>query len=184
MIQSTVARRYAKGALQAVLQLNLPNQGPDRVAGDLATLAATVAEHRALERMILNPAIDARDKAAVIDEVADRLGCGTVARKLLAVLAGNERLDHLAAVAESLRRLVDDHLGVIDAEVTTPVPLSERDLADLTDKLAGVTGRTVRLRARTDPRLLGGLVTRIGDMIYDGSLLHQLARIRGRMIEG
>lgn len=184
MTHSAVARRYARGLMQAVLQLDLDQQGPEAVADDLARLAGTIAEFSTLERLVVNPAVDNDDKAAVLSEVADRIGCGDVTGRLLDVLADNERLDRLSAIVAAFRTLVDEHQGIIDATVTTPAPLGDAEVTDLRDKLAGATGRTVRLNARTDPELLGGLVTRIGDVIYDGSLRHHLSRLHDRMIEG
>lgn len=184
MADSTVARRYAKGLLQAVLQLDAEGQGPEQVANEVRLLADTVADFSGLRVMVVNPSIDSDKKVAVLDELASRIGCGAVVRRLVLVLGESERLDHLDAVAGAFRRLVDEHLGVIDAEVTTPTTLGDAEIDDLRDKLARTTGREVRLRTRTDPDLLGGLVTRIGDVIYDGSLRHHLTRIHGRMVEG
>lgn len=184
MNTTAVGRRYAKGLLQAVLQLQQDGQGPEEVAGELEQLAGVVKRFNGLELLVVNPAIPADQKAAVLVSVAERLDCGPVTRRLVQVLADAERLAQLGEIASAYRRLVDEHQGVIDAEVTTPAPLGEAEMEDLRDKLARATGKTVRLSTKTDPELLGGLVTRIGDVIYDGSLRHHLSRIHGRMIEG
>lgn len=184
MTRSAVARRYARGLMQAVLQLDIDGQGPEAVATEIAALADTVRRFPTLERLMVNPAVDNADKASVLREVAERIGAGEVTARLIGVLADNERLDQIRAIATAFRRLADEHLGVIDATVTTPASLDDAAVADLRDKLAGATGRTVRLSTKTDPELLGGLVTRIGDVIYDGSLRHHLSRIHDQMIEG
>lgn len=184
MSTSVVGRRYAKGMLEAVLQLDEEGQGPEQVARDLRVLADTVKRFNGLELLVLNPAVGDDAKAAVLTDVAERLGCGPLTGRLLRVLADHERVDRLAEIAGAFRHRVDEHLGIVDAEVTTPTPLGEAEVEDLRAKLARATGRTVRLRTRTDPELLGGLVTRIGDVIYDGSLRHHLGRIHDRMIEG
>lgn len=184
MSASAVARRYAKGLLQAVLQLQQERQGPEEVARDVQQLADTVKRFNGLDLLVVNPSVAADKKAAVLADVAERLGCGPIVGRLVHVLAEGERLDQLDQIAVAFRRLVDKHLGVIDAEVTTPAPLDSEEMEDLRDKLARATDRVVRLSARTDPELLGGLVTRIGDVIYDGSLRHHLSRIHGRMIDG
>lgn len=180
-MSNAVARRYAKGLLQAVLQLEQPGQGPETVARELEALADTVSEFSELERLLVNPAVDATGKVAVLDEIAEKIGAGAVTRRLLGVLAANDRLEQVRGIAGAYRGAVDAHLGVLDAEVTTPAPLSEEDVSALRDRLAGATGRTMRLTTKTDPELLGGMVTRIGDVIYDGSLRHHLATLRRRM---
>lgn len=183
MISAAVARRYARGLMGAVLELGAEGQGLEDVARDLSALADTVARFNGLELVVLNPAIDSDRKAAVLSEVATELGAGEVTRRFLRVLAEHERLDHLGAVAELYAGLVDEHRGIINAAITSPAPLDDTALNDLEERLAQSTGRTVRLAASTDPSLLGGLTTKIGDVVYDGSLRHQLARLREQMTE-
>lgn len=183
MINAAVARRYAKALLGAALDDTTTTEGVDEIAGQLSALAATVQEFNGLELLVLNPAIDNARKAAVLSEVAQRLGAGALTRRFVEVLAERERLDHLVACAQSFAALVDAHQGVINAEITSPVPLGEAETTDLRERLAKTTGRKVRLRARTDPELLGGLKTRIGDNVYDGSLRFQLERMRERLTE-
>jgi len=181
MTHSAVSRRYAKGLLAAVLEANEPGQTPEIVAGELEALAEAVRQHSSLALVVMNPAIDSGKKGAVLEQVAGKLGLGLFTRRLVALLAEKERLAELQSIARSMRALVDDHLQIVNAEVTTPAPLDEAAVQDLRKKLETAHGKTVRLKTRVDPELLGGLVTRIGDVLYDGSLRHQLARMRGQM---
>lgn len=182
MTRSAVANRYAKGLLLAVLGDG--SVTPSAVAADLEGIAETVARFSGLRLLTLNPAIDPAKKAAVLDELAERLQAAAITRRFLAVVTDKERLPELASMARSFRALVDAHEGIVNAEVTTPTPLDEAAVESLRQKLTAATGRTVRLHTRVDPGLLGGLVTRIGDVLYDGSLRHQLAHLRDRMMEG
>ena len=184
MIHAAVARRYAKALLSAVAEMNRPAQGAEQVALDLEAIAATVGRFNELELLLLNPAVEADDKAAVLMEIGVRRGMGSVTQRFIRVLAERERLDHLQAVAEAFRALANEQEGVINAEITSPQELDDNDIAALRAKLGEATGQQVRLTIKTDPELLGGLVTRIGDVIYDGSLRYQLDRLRGQMIEG
>ncbi len=182
MINAAVARRYAKALIGAALD-KTAGSGLDETARELTALADTVQEFSGLELLMLNPVIDTHHKAAILGDVAERLGAGELTRRFVDVLADHERIDHLVACAESFAALVDAQQGIINAEITSPEPLSEAELTDLRDRLASTTGRTVRLRARTDPELLGGLMTRIGDNVYDGSVRRQLERMRERLTE-
>ena len=181
-MNTAVARRYAKALLGAVLDAR-PDQGPEATARELSALADTVQKFSGLELLTLNPAIDNRRKAAVLDDVAQCLGAGELTRRFVEVLADHERVDHLVACAKSFAVLVDEQQGILNVEITSPEPLGEGELTDLRDRLANRTGRTVRVQARTDPDLLGGLRTRIGDNVYDGSLQRQLERLHERLTE-
>ncbi len=182
MINAAVARRYAKALLGAALDKTVGG-GLDETARELSALADTVQKFSGLQLLMLNPAIDTHRKAAILGDVAERLGAGELTRRFVDVLADHQRIDHLVACAASFAALVDAQHGIINAEITSPEPLGEAELTDLRDRLASTTGRTVRLRARTDPELLGGLMTRIGDNVYDGSVRRQLERMRERLTE-
>lgn len=175
MISSAVARRYARGLLGAAV-----DRGEDAatLTDRLRELAAAVDEHNGLELLLLNPAVESERKAAVLKDIADLLGAPEMAKRFIDALAHNDRLDHLREAVDAFGLLADEHLGVVNAVITAPHPLDEAAIATLQDKLAQATGRAVRIEVKTDPELLGGLTTRIGDVVYDGSLRHQLNQMR------
>jgi len=72
---------------------------------------------------------------------------------------------------------------VVQAEVTTATPLAADQAAQLQQRLGTSLGRTVTLTTRVDPALIGGMVTRIGSTVYDGSLAMQLTQLRQRLTE-
>lgn len=183
MSRSAVAKRYARGLMQAVLAAPAAVDAAV-VAGDLENLADTIRESTNLELVTLNPAINPGTKAAILDEVAARLQATDMARQFVALVARKQRLAELPAMARAFRDEVDAHQGIVNAQVTTPTALDEAAVESLREKLAAATGNTVRLETRVDPALLGGLVTRIGDVLYDGSLRQQLAHLRSRMMQG
>jgi len=178
MINEAIARRYAKGLLGAALDTNEPLEP---LVEHLGELAAAVDGHDGLESLLLNPAIEGAQKVSVLVEIADTLGAGDMARRFLSVLGQNDRLDHLREVVALFAAMADEHMGVVNAEITSPRPLDATAVEDLKEKLARASGRVVRLNVKTDPELLGGLTTRIGDVVYDGSLRHQLEQMRERI---
>jgi F-type H+-transporting ATPase subunit delta len=70
----------------------------------------------------------------------------------------------------------------VRAEVTTAVPLSQDRAAQLEKRLAEMTGRRVTMTAKVDPSLIGGVVTRIGSTVYDGSVTTQLQKVKERLV--
>ena len=74
-------------------------------------------------------------------------------------------------------------MNVVSAEVTTAREIGEQEKAAMQSQLKAATGKEVRLQFRTDPGLIGGVVTRIGSLVYDGSIKSQLAQIRQRMAQ-
>jgi F-type H+-transporting ATPase subunit delta len=72
---------------------------------------------------------------------------------------------------------------VVRAEVTTAVPLPDDETKALEERLARFTGRRVRLSAKVDPALLGGVVARIGGTVYDASIAGQLRKLKHQLAE-
>lgn len=179
MVSRNVARRYAKGLLEAAAAAA---DGQERLFRDqLDNLVGTIRSHDGLHLLTVNPAIAAREKQVILSKIGESLGLSEVVRRFVDIVAENERLDQLPLIATVYAELVDQHLGIVNAEITTSTPLNPGQAAELEGSLRDATGAEVSISRRTDPALLGGVVTRIGDVIYDGSLRGHLARIRERL---
>ena len=179
MLSHTVARRYAKGLLEAVAAVAPGSE--NKVKDQLAALVATIEGHDGLKLLIRNPAIDEQQKSAILGKITEIIDLDELARRFVNLLAEKKRLDHLSLIAEVYGELVDEHSGVVTAHITTATPLNPGQIVELESSLRAATGREVRISRNTDARLLGGVVTRIGDVVYDGSLQGHLARIRERL---
>jgi F-type H+-transporting ATPase subunit delta len=95
----------------------------------------------------------------------------------LRILLKNQRLAELPQVNAKLAQVLDERTGVISALVTSARPVSDESKALLEEKLAKMTGKKIRLAFDTDEALIGGIVTRIGSTIYDGSVRNHLRRL-------
>ena len=111
-------------------------------------------------------------------EIADRIGATPTTRHALLLLVDRRRAKTLPYVARMLRELADARRGVVRAEVTTAVPLNDAFYARLQARLEKMTGKRVAVDRRIDSSLIGGVVTRIGDRIIDGSLRTRLHSLR------
>jgi F-type H+-transporting ATPase subunit delta len=107
-------------------------------------------------------------------ELVDRARLSPILSKLLVLLAERDRLVLLPDLLAAYRDRLLDYQQVVRAEVTTATPIGPERAKAIEQGLAHVTGRTVRLGTRVDPSIIGGVVARIGDTIYDGSVTRQL----------
>ncbi len=78
--------------------------------------------------------------------------------------------------------MLDERSGVVSAQVTTARAVPQASQEALRTKLASLTGKSVRLSFTTDETLIGGIVTRIGSTIYDGSVRNQLQQVKDRLV--
>jgi F-type H+-transporting ATPase subunit delta len=100
----------------------------------------------------------------------------------LLLLADRDRLGVVPDLLGVYRERLMEHQQVVRAEVTTAAPLPPERVAEIERKLAALTGRTVDMTTNIDPALIGGVVTRIGSTVYDGSIATQLTKLRERLI--
>jgi F-type H+-transporting ATPase subunit delta len=181
MTNKTAALRYARALLEVGIKEQADLEGLER---DLAAFVGLLSDHPTLAKVLLNPAVPVPRKRAAVVEVTTRMQPAPMVGKLLVLLAERDRLVLLPDLLASYRDRLLAHRNVVRAELTTATPLDSARAAAIEQQLARATGRTVTLRTRTDPAIIGGVVARIGSTVYDGSVTSQLARMKERLTEG
>ena len=171
---SDTAKRYATALFETVRG---DDALQDRLRADLAGLSAVGAE-AAFRRFVANPRITPEDKARVLDQVAGRLAAAEPTRRLLALLAANDRAGLIGAVADAFGRLVDAARGREAVTVTAAFDLPADLKGRVETRLRALLGAGTLIRHRSDPGALGGLVVQIGSKVFDYSIRHHLARLR------
>jgi F-type H+-transporting ATPase subunit delta len=179
MSNQASAKRYAK----ALLDVAIKEADPVTVERDLAAFADVFAAHEELRRSLTNPVVPVQAKRAVIDQLVARIEPVQPVVKLMRLLADRDRLELLPDLMNAYRERLMDHQNVVRAEVVSTIPLAQDRAALLQRQLGAVTGRTVNLETRVDPSILGGLVARVGTVVYDGSIATQLAKMKERLSE-
>lgn len=180
MSARSVATRYARALLDVAVKSNQQEQA-DR---DLGALVQVLDQHQDLQRVLFNPAVPAKGKQGVVRELAQRLGASPAVAKLLTLLAERDRLGLLRDLADVYHERLLEHQQVVRAEVTTAVPLAVEHAEQVRRRLAEVTGRQVTMTTRVDPGIIGGVVTKIGSTVYDGSVARQLAALKEKLVAG
>jgi F-type H+-transporting ATPase subunit delta len=168
-----VARVYAK----AMLALAEEQVQTNTLLAELAELAAWVERDRELADFLASPLVDAAAREEVVEKTL-RGRASDLLVDALEVINRKGRLGLLGAIAQVYRAEYRELRGLVDARVTTAVPLSEELRGRLLAALAGFTGRTPELGERVDPSILGGMVVEVEGKKIDSSLttnLHHLA---------
>jgi F-type H+-transporting ATPase subunit delta len=124
-----------------------------------------------------NPTVPYEQKAKVLNELITRTKARPTTANFLRILLKNQRLAEIAQVNAKLAQVLDERAGVVSAQVTSARPVADSIKTALEEKLQLITGKRIRLSFQTDETLLGGIVTRIGSTIYDGSVRTQLQRL-------
>jgi len=146
------------------------------VREQLGQVVAAEAEVPELRELLRNPQLDPRARAAALQ---DLLSDGEeLLRNFLLVLVDKGRTGQLEEITREFERLVAEHEGVVHAELTTAVELSDEEARDLLARIEDSTGRKVEATRKVDPDLIGGIVLQIGSYRLDGSVRGRLNRLR------
>lgn len=173
MSSQTVARRYASALADVIIERGEQVQ----VQEELAAWEEMVIGNRLLLEAFSNPTVAYQQKEKVLGELISRTKVRPTTANFLRILLKNQRLAELPQVNARLAQILDDRSGVASAQVISARPVSDAIQASLAEKLGQMTGKRIRLSFETDETLLGGIVTRIGSTIYDGSVRNQLRRL-------
>ncbi len=179
MSTSPVARRYA-GAL---VELANEQDCLEPVSRALEAFGAVVAGSPELTSALNNPGFSRDEMRAVVAKVLERTGTHPVARNFMFLLVDNARVGAFEDILDAFRERYDELTGRVRAEVTSAAALDAATIKTLEDHVRKLTGRqTVVLETKVDPELLGGIVTRVGDLVLDGSIRTQLTELRTRLL--
>lgn len=178
MIPTEVARRYAR----ALFELAKEAGSVDKTVKEVSELAELYAGNDELARTLSRPMLALESKRAILTEIADRSGASAITKHALLLLGDRNRLAALPGIARSLRELADKDRGLVRAEVVSAIALPEAYYERLKVQLERVTGKKITFDKRIDDTMLGGVVARIGDRVFDGSLRSRLAEARQHLL--
>lgn len=177
MVTGSLARRYAR----AVMELGQASGNLDRIATDLRTLAKAMKDSDELQSALTSPAIRRSDRRRIFDALLQRIGAQPQTKNLVYVLLDGERVGSLQGISREVDAMLQAKSGRVAAEVTSASPLDAGQLQQITTALEQLSGKKVDVTKKEDPGLLGGVVAKVGDVVYDGSLRTQLRSLRDEL---
>ena len=175
---TALGRRYAK----ALLDLAREKGEIDSVLRDVGALSDAWSSSRELREIVQNPVIPRPALKASVDALMEKLGSSATVRNTVNLLADKGRLGHLDEVLAELDALAEAETGRVRVEVVSAKPLADAYYERLAEKFKRVTDREVVLVKKEDPSLIGGVITRIGDQLFDGSIRNRLSELRETLL--
>jgi F-type H+-transporting ATPase subunit delta len=169
-IKASLAGRYAS----ALFELASEAGTVTAVESDLDKLGEALHESGELRALIRNPEVSRKQIGKVVGGLASYLGLAELTRNFLGVLAENRRIADLPAIIRAVHAIAAAQRGEVTAEVASAHALTDEQVTALEAKLRAREGRTVKLKTRVDPDLLGGLVVTVGSKRIDGSIRTRL----------
>ena len=169
----TIARNYAEALFAA----------SDKHAALLDTVAGAIQADARVAATLESPRVSKTAKGQILERALKGEAPREFVRFLQAVVRrGRQGL--LGEIAQEYQALLDEKHNRVHAGVTLSEEVDARAQKQVVDRLTKALGREVRAFFRADPKILGGVVVRVGDRIYDGSVRRRLKALQRRMLTG
>jgi len=175
-----IARRYAR----ALLAIGKEDGQYLKYGEELNDFATFLTENKQVVDALTNPLYNLQNRRKVLEFVLEKSGYTPISSNFLKLLLEKNRVRFTADINEFYRKLTDDLQGISTATIISASELSSDVVTKVKDAIAKITNRQIRLEMEVDPSLIGGIVTRVGDLNFDGSVRTQLLSIKESLKRG
>ena len=174
-----IAKPYAQALYDAAAE----QDALDRIVGDASQVVDLAQESEDFEQFLTNPILSPQFKSEMFQQLLSE-AVHPLTLNFLLLLASKQRERFLVAILQAFLKLVDLKAGRVVAQVTSAVPLSDAQQNSLVKQLSDYSGAEVRLDLSEDTAIKGGIIVRLGDTVFDGSVATQLQRLRSLLARG
>ena len=178
MNASRVARRYST----ALFELARKTRSEQQISKDLERVVGALQANPDVAKALYDPLVPVSVKDKVLVSVGRSLVLRPLTRDFLAYLNERKRLAELEGILEDFGEQLDEAAGQVRAQVASARPLSTIDSQRIKSTLQRVTSKRVVMETSVDSTLIGGVVTRVGNVVFDGSVRRALDRIRAQLL--
>ncbi len=175
-----IARRYAK----ALLLIGKEDGHTEEYREELNGFAQLMEQQKTLADTIANPLYQVAERKIILRKVLDKLNLSKAMSSFIMFLFEKGRISFVGSINEFYQALADELKGMARASLTTASDLTAETIEKIRSALSKRTGKDVVLQVEIDPSLIGGIVTRIGDLVLDGSIKTQLLNMRESLKRG
>jgi F-type H+-transporting ATPase subunit delta len=180
VINARIARRYAK----ALLAIGREDGQAETYKQELAGFAKLVEENKELAQAISNPLYDVEGRKKVLDAIIEKVKPSQTMVSFLSLLFDKGRFQYLGDIYVYFEKMTDELANIIRADVVSAVKLPDESVEKIKAALSEQTGKKVTIETTVDTSLIGGVVTKIGDLVLDGSVKTQLISLKESLQRG
>ena len=175
-----ISRRYAK----ALMLIGQEDGQAETYKDELDAFVKILDGEPSFEDSMNNPLYAAEDRKRVLLAVIDKMGLSNIVKSFLVLLFEKRRFSHIRGINDYYQKLVDEHKGIVRADVVSATSLSDDAVEKIRASLSRMTGKEIILNIKQDAGLIGGVVTKVGDMVLDGSIKTQLENMKESLKKG
>lgn len=180
MSRETIARRYSTALADVVIATG----ATETVKSELAGWTELFFNSTDLQNVFSNPAIAHANKERVLDGLIAKVKPSKPTANFLKILLQNGRLTEIGEINERFDEVLQERSGVVSAEITSARELPESERTEFKTNLERLTGKRVNINYAVNKEIIGGVVTRIGSTVYDGSVKTKLENLKEQLVNG
>lgn len=174
MRSSAIARRYSR----ALILIGKEDGNAEQYRRELEDFTSLMEREPLLAQTVANPLHNIKNRRMLLQTVIERLQSSQVVRSFILLLFDKGRIASLDRITEYYIKFADELKGIVRANLTTATQLSPEAFERIRNTLSEITQKEVIIEAEIDSGLIGGVVTKIGDLVLDGSIRTQLQNMR------
>jgi F-type H+-transporting ATPase subunit delta len=179
MKNNIVSLRYARGLIKASKARN----EEEDVKLQIARLLKLLSDYPNLKDLLLSHTVNPFAKQDIIESLSKDLDLTEITKNFIFLLIRKGRIDQIEDIFSIYQDELDYQAGIRTAEVTVAKVLTESQKEQLKKKLSRMTGYKIKLKIDISQEIIGGVIVKIGSVIYDGSLKQQLQKLKKRIYE-
>ncbi len=178
-ILDTGQQKLGEVYARALVGVGQKNDSTSSLLQQLDEVSAVLRELPRLDAVLRSPRVGVVEKKQMLDKAFGQQVDGNLLN-FLRVIVDHGRFDCLPAIQVAAKKLFDDISGRVQAMLTTAEPVEDSVRQRVQERLSSRFGKQVQLGTSIDPDIIGGMVVRIGDTVYDASVRNRLNRLRLR----
>lgn len=175
---SDFSKEYARALYDLCKEENLTEE----VLGELLVIDTVIKENKEYKNLLDTPAIPLKDRLSVIDEAFS--SCSLYVLNFIKLLSENKRFYEFSSVVSEFNKIYDKDNNIERVEAITCVPLSDSQTIKLKEKIEKIISKTVRITNKVDEDILGGVVLKLSNTLYDGSVKNKLGTLKNLLGKG
>lgn len=179
MINKAIARRYA----YAIFEIASEKNRAEKFAQDLKTIINQIDNNPAIKKFIYGRLVPAKAKKEFISKIAPR-EIDQMVLNFIYLVMDKSREQYLTGIVDAFDQLAAEEKRIVPAQVQTAIPLTEGQIDQLEKQLSKKIGQSVKAKITVEPSLIGGMAVRIGDIVYDGSIVKKLDMLKEHLQKG
>jgi F-type H+-transporting ATPase subunit delta len=177
MVTGSIAKRWAK----ALFMLAEEKRQVAETAGEVERVADAWDSSEEFREAMTNPMLGSDVQRRIFDEVVKKAAVSKTVGNFFQLLLDKGRLQEISNISRELKALSDEKARRIRATVSSAFPMDEKALAKLRETIEKSFGKEVIIKKETDESLIGGVVTKVAGLMYDGSVKSGLNKIKEEM---